>query len=99
MSSFTTIAYLSSNVIRMIKFKRIREKRQAARKGQIEMYTKFCSDNLNGRNNFVLSKRMREINISMEFIKSGWESVELIKSREASGELLALEKDSALRVY
>jgi hypothetical protein len=25
--------------------------------------------------------------------------VELIKSREASGELLALEKDSALRVY
>jgi hypothetical protein len=42
---------------------------------------------------------MREINISMDFRKSGWESVELIKRREASGELLALEKDSALRVY
>lgn len=61
------------------------------------MYTKFCSDTPNGRNNSVLSKRMREINISMDFRKSGWESVELIKRREASGELLALEKDSALR--
>jgi hypothetical protein len=89
MSSFTTIAYLSSNIIRMITFKRIRQEGQAAHKGQIEMYTKFCSDTLNGRKKFVLSKRMRENNISMDFRKSGWESVELIKRREASGELLA----------
>jgi hypothetical protein len=45
------------------------------------MYTKLCSDTLNGRNNFILSKRMREINISMEFRKSGWESVELREER------------------
>jgi hypothetical protein len=56
MRSFTTIAYLSSNIIRMIKFKRIRQEGQATRMGQIEMYTKFCSDTLNGRKNFVLSK-------------------------------------------
>jgi hypothetical protein len=98
MSSSTTIAYLSKNIIR-IKFKRIRQEGQAARKGQIEMYKKFCSDTLNGRNNFVLSKRTREINISKDFRKSGWESVEWIKKREASGELLALEKVSAPRVY
>jgi hypothetical protein len=42
---------------------------------------------------------MWEINISMDFRKSGWESVEWIKKREAGGELLALEKDSAPRVY
>jgi hypothetical protein len=35
MSSFTTIAYLSPDVIRMIKFKRIRQEGQAAGKGQI----------------------------------------------------------------
>jgi hypothetical protein len=75
----------------MIKFKRIRQEEQAACKGQIEMYTKCCSDTLNGRTNVVLSKRMREMNISMDFRKSGRESVEWVRRREASGELLALE--------
>jgi len=54
---------------------------------------------MNGRNNSVLSKRMREINISMDFRKSGWESVEWIKKREASGKLLALERETLLRGF
>jgi hypothetical protein len=85
MSSFTTIAYLSPNIIRMIKIKRIRQEGQAARKGQIEIYTTFCSDTPNGRNNFVKAKRMREINISMDFRTSGWGSVEWINLVEERG--------------
>jgi hypothetical protein len=34
---------------------------------------------------------MREMNISMDFRKSGRESVKWVRRREASGELLALE--------
>jgi len=71
MISFTTTAYLSSNIIRVIKFKRIWQEGQTACKGQIEMYTKCCSDTLHGRKIFVLWKRMREMNISMGFRKSG----------------------------